>query len=154
MSLSKTLSDHIHHVHFGGNWTVSNLEAVLSDVTVDEALKQVNDLNTIATLTYHINYFVVAQISVLKGNDLKAKDSESFDHPDFPNEESWRSFVSKCLEDGKRLSQLVSTLSDDQLLDSFVDPKYGTYYRNLAGMVEHTHYHLGQISLIKKLIRQ
>ncbi|MDQ1090003.1 hypothetical protein QE390_004607 [Siphonobacter sp. SORGH_AS 1065] len=36
---------------------------------------------------------------------------------------------------------------------TFVDEKYGTYYRNLHGMIEHTHYHLGQIVLIKKILR-
>ncbi|HAI83731.1 MAG TPA: DUF1572 domain-containing protein, partial [Chitinophagaceae bacterium] len=29
----------------------------------------------------------------------------------------------------------------------------GTYYRNILGLIEHTHYHLGQIALIKKIIR-
>ena len=30
--------------------------------------------------------------------------------------------------------------------------KYGTYYRNFHGLIEHAHYHLGQIVLIKKLV--
>jgi len=40
-----------------------------------------------------------------------------------------------------------------QELDAiFVLEKYGTYRRNIEGMIEHAYYHLGQISLIKKMI--
>jgi hypothetical protein len=28
--------------------------------------------------------------------------------------------------------------------------KYGNYYRNIHGIIEHIHYHLGQIVLIEK----
>lgn len=153
MALSKALSEQIYQVHFGGNWTVSNLQSLLADVSREEALNQVKNLNTIATLSFHIHYFVMAQIRVLEGKELNASDAESFAHPDFPDEQSWRSFVDQCLTDGKRLSELVAKLEQDLLNTDFVDPKYGTYYRNISGMVEHTHYHLGQISLIKKLIR-
>ncbi|MGN6163930.1 MAG: hypothetical protein ACTHOF_05245 [Flavisolibacter sp.] len=43
-------------------------------------------------------------------------------------------------------------MADSKLDEIFVDEKYGTYYRNLQGIIEHTHYHLGQIVLIKKLL--
>ena len=36
----------------------------------------------------------------------------------------------------------------------FVKPEYGNYYRNLHGLIEHTHYHLGQVALIKKLLNE
>ena len=48
----------------------------------------------------------------------------------------------------------MEKLSDDKLFDNFADPKYGSYYRNLQGIVEHTHYHLGQIVLLKKIITE
>jgi len=44
---------------------------------------------------------------------------------------------------------------EDATLDSvFVDEKYGTYLRNIEGVIEHCYYHLGQISLIKKLVSE
>jgi len=39
------------------------------------------------------------------------------------------------------------------LTDDFTDEKYGTYQRNLIGILEHSYYHLGQIVLIKKLLK-
>jgi len=33
-----------------------------------------------------------------------------------------------------------------------MEEKYGNYYRNFHGIIEHCHYHLGQIVLIKKML--
>ena len=46
----------------------------------------------------------------------------------------------------------VENMSDRQLDATFVDKKYGTYQKNIEGVIEHSYYHLGQISLINKMI--
>jgi hypothetical protein len=43
-------------------------------------------------------------------------------------------------------------LPENKLEEVFDDKKYGNYYRNITGIIEHNHYHLGQIVLIKKII--
>ena len=43
-------------------------------------------------------------------------------------------------------------MPDTKLEEPFVDEKYGTYLRNIEAVIEHSYYHLGQISLIRKLI--
>ena len=45
-------------------------------------------------------------------------------------------------------------MTEDELLESFVDEKYGDYKRNIDVMIEHAYYHLGQILIIKKLINK
>ena len=47
---------------------------------------------------------------------------------------------------------MIEQLADEKLDSSFVDEKYGTYQRNIEGMIEHSYYHLGQIVLIKKVL--
>jgi len=49
---------------------------------------------------------------------------------------------------------LIEQLPESQLWVTFSQEKYGNYYRNLHGIIEHIHYHLGQIVLIKKIILQ
>lgn len=154
MSLSEQIAKHYSDVHFGGNWTWSNLKDTLEDVTWEEATQEVEGLNSILKLTFHINYFVRAQLDVLSGKPLTSKDSESFDHPVITSEEEWRAFVQQCLQDGEALSKRVQALPEETIWSDFVDPKYGSYFRNLIGAIEHTHYHLGQISLLKKLVRK
>jgi hypothetical protein len=47
--------------------------------------------------------------------------------------------------------RLTAELDEDMLDNAFTDPKYGSLRRNLEAIIEHSYYHLGQISLLKKL---
>ena len=60
--------------------------------------------------------------------------------------------VNSLITNAEVFANKVEQLEDNQLLDAFVDEKYGSYQRNIEGMIEHCYYHLGQISLIKKMI--
>ena len=153
MNITSHIAKHFHDVHFGGNWTWSNMKEQLSDVTWQEAITRIENLNTIATLAFHINYFIEAQIQVLKGGPLDAKDELSFAHPPINSQEDWDNFLYKIWRDAEELKMLIERLPDSVLNETFVESKYGTFYRNLTGMIEHTHYHLGQIAVIKKLVR-
>jgi hypothetical protein len=62
--------------------------------------------------------------------------------------------LNKTWQDTELLASLVEHLPESKLNEIFSQEKYGTYYRNLHGVIEHTHYHLGQIILIKKLLRE
>ena len=147
------LADHLHQVFNGGNWTWSNVREVLADVTVEEANIKLHGHNSIVGLTYHIWYFVNAVNDVLSHAPLTSKDSESFNHPAIADSAEWDAFRSKVLTDAERLCLLVRELPDERLSEIFVHAKYGTYYRNLLGLIEHTHYHLGQIAILKKSLR-
>jgi hypothetical protein len=43
-------------------------------------------------------------------------------------------------------------MPDKKLKEVFTDKKYGSYERNINAMIEHSYYHLGQITLIKKML--
>ncbi len=152
MNSSTQLAKHFKDVFFGGNWTTVNLKESLEGVTWEQATTKVESFNTIAVLTYHIGYFVSAVLKVLEGEPLNAKDKYSFDHPPIQSQEDWEGMVNGILSDAESMSNLIGQLPDSKLSENFTDGKYGSYYRNLFGIVEHTHYHLGQISLIKKLV--
>jgi hypothetical protein len=153
MSTTKLLAKHFKEVYFGGNWTSSNLKETLDDITVDEANFKIADFNTILCLSYHIHYFVVVQTTFLKGLEVKASDKLSFNHPEINDEIEWQEYKNKLLNEAAELIQLLEKLDDDILLFDFIAPQYGNYFRNINGLIEHTHYHLGQINLIKKLAR-
>jgi hypothetical protein len=55
------------------------------------------------------------------------------------------------LNEAEQFAVLLEQFSEEKLLGDFIESKYGTYYRNVHGIIEHTHYHLGQISLLKKM---
>ncbi|WP_115172101.1 DUF1572 domain-containing protein [Sphingobacterium spiritivorum] len=146
------LSKHFRDVHFGGNWTCVNLSDTLQNINWRQATTPVYNLNTIAMLVFHINYYVVAITDVLMGRQLTAQDKFSFDLKPINSEEEWQHLIHKTLQDAENLAVLIENLNHSYLDLEFTDPKYGTYYRNLLGVIEHTHYHLGQISILKKIV--
>lgn len=143
---------HIKGLYFGGNWTSVNVKDTIKDITLSQAKTKVSSLNTIAVLVYHINYYVEGILPVFKGGTLNIKDKFSFNAPNFSSEEEWEYFKESVLKNAELLISKIEKLSSEQLFQFFVDEKYGTYYRNLHGIIEHTHYHLGQIVIVKKLI--
>ncbi|MGE7775872.1 DinB family protein [Chitinophaga sp. NPDC101104] len=153
MHLAQQIAQHFRGVHFGGNWTAVNLKDVLADVTWQEATTPSGPLNTIAALVYHMNYYVSEVLKVLRGAPLQASDKFAFDLPPLRSEAEWRQLADKALEDAEAFADEIEKIPEAQLMEVFQDPRYGNYYRNLHGIIEHTHYHLGQITIIKKLLR-
>ncbi|MDF2382094.1 DinB family protein [Nostoc ellipsosporum NOK] len=126
----------------------------LSDVSREEAVTVVPGLtNSILALTYHIHYYVVTIRGVLLGGPLDAHDKFSFEHPAIETDEEWQLFLLEVWKTAEELCDLIEQLTDDRMDQHFVDEKYGNYIRNLLGLIEHTHYHLGQIVVIKKIVR-
>ncbi len=154
MQVSRQIAEHFRGVYFGGNWTWVNLQDTLHGITHQEAVAKIGSLHNMATLLYHMHYYVRAVTQVLQGAPLQAHDKYAFDVPEIRNAEEWDSMVSQYLEEGRQFARLVEQLPDDQLEHVFSEAKYGSYYRNLHGLIEHTHYHLGQMALIKKLLRE
>ena len=153
MKITSLLAKHLREVHFGGNWTWVNLKDTLANVNWQQATMQINSLNTIVKLTYHIHYYVTVVSKVLQGEPLTGKDKFSFDHPPINSEEDWQNLLNKVFTDAENFAKMVEALPDSKLEETFMEEKYGNYYRNLQGIIEHTHYHLGQIVIIKKLLQ-
>ncbi len=150
MDLSKQVAKHFRDVFFGGNWTTANLRDTLADVTWEQSLVQVGSTNSIASLTFHLSYFVFEVLKVLQGQPLTAHDKFSFDHPPIQSQEDWEKMQQEIWKAVEEFAQLVEQLPPEQWEADFTDSRYGSYYRNIHGIIEHAHYHLGQIRLMKK----
>ena len=152
MNTPAHIAKHFREVYFGGNWTSVNLEETLANVTWQLATTKVYSFNTIAVLVYHMNYYVSAVMKVLEGEPLNAKDAYSFEHPPIQSQEDWEKLLNRVWAEAESFASLVEQLPEEKLWEEFTDKKYGNYYRNLHGIIEHMHYHLGQIVLIKKIL--
>ena len=152
MQASTHLAKHFRDVFFGGNWTSVSLFDTLKDVSWQQANAKVDSLNTIVALTYHISYYISAVMKVLEGGPLDASDKFSFDHPPVQSQDDWDQMLAKIRAEAEQYAALVEQLPESKLWEDFAGGKYGNYYRNLQGVTEHTHYHLGQIAVIKKLL--
>jgi uncharacterized damage-inducible protein DinB len=152
MQTTQQIAKHFREVFFGGNWTSVNLKETLKDINWQQAATQVHSCNSIATLVFHINYYVSAVLKVLQGGPLDAHDKFSFNLPPIQSQQDWEQLMQKTFSEAEQFAALVEQLPDNKLTEDFTDKKYGSYYRNLHGIIEHSHYHLGQISLLKKIL--
>ncbi|MDO6674597.1 DinB family protein [Tenacibaculum sp. 1_MG-2023] len=132
----------------------TNFKEQIIDLDWKQATQKIEDFNTIADLTFHINYYISGVLKVLEGGTLDIRDKFSFDSPPIKSEQNWKELVNKFCSNSEKLISLVEKMTDEKLLSDFVNKKYGTYFRNIDVMIEHTYYHLGQIILIKKKVIQ
>ncbi|WP_233783121.1 DUF1572 domain-containing protein [Flavivirga eckloniae] len=137
-----------------GKWVSgTNFKEQIFDLDWKEAIQEVDSLNSIADLTFHVSYYIAGVTNVLEGGSLDIRDKYSFDYPPIESHEDWRNLVNKFCTDSEKFISLVENMTKEQLFEPFVDEKYGNYHRNIDVMIEHTYYHLGQVMLIKKMIK-
>ena len=150
-SIPQLLAKHLREVHFGGNWSTSCLRDQLQGLTLQQAMRQPFDTHSIATLTVHATYYVRVLGEVLKSGQLQAKDELSFMLPDLHTEAQWQQLQNDLWARAEETAALLEALAPEQLTRPFTDEKYGLWHRNILGIIEHLHYHLGQIALLRKI---
>ena len=92
------------------------------------------------------------QLPVFEGGELMASDKDSFIHEPITCTEDWEAVKKEMFTVVDLYITKIENLPNTIFNNSFADEKYGTYYRNISGVLEHSHYHLGQIVLLKKFV--
>ena len=147
------MADRLAEVLLSGRWVANtNYKELLEDVTWQQATQKIGGLNSIVALTYHVNYYIGGILPVLKGGSLEIRDKFSFQVPKIESQVDWERMRTEFIANSEAFVEAVSNLPETQLDAVFVDEKYGTYARNIEGLIEHSYYHLGQISFLKKMI--
>jgi len=151
----KHLANRFREVILNGTWIANtNFKNQLENLDYKMATTKVDSFNTIADLAQHIHYYINGVKNVLIGGNLEIKDKYSFDFEPITTQKQWEQFLSIFWKNAEEFATLVENMSTEKLNQPFVNEKYGTYYRNIDGMIEHSYYHLGQISLLKKQLQK
>ena len=153
MSSSAALAKRLREVVLDGRWVANtNFKDQLSTLSLEQALMKVGNHNSIAALTFHVDYYIGGVLHVLEGGTLDIHDKYSFDLPELTTEHQWQELLTAFWLHAEQLARRVELLTEDDLIAVFVDERYGTLRRNIDGIIEHAYYHLGQISLLRKLL--
>jgi len=147
------IANRLREVLLNGHWIANtNYQEQLADISWEQAILKINNLNTIAALTYHINYYLKGLLAAFETGKLEINDKYSFELPEIVNKNDWDKLRSDFLINAALFANKVEQLNAEIFDQPFFDEKYGSYLRNIEGVVEHSYYHLGQIVLIKKII--
>lgn len=155
MEHSDRFAERLSEVFLKGQWIANtNFRLALEDVSLEESVHSIDGLNSIYKLAYHVNYYLSGLCKVFEHNILDISDRFSFPENQAETPGQWETFKIDFQLNARRLISLVEKLTDSDLDAAFVHPQYGSNRRNLEALIEHAYYHLGQISLIKKLVRK
>jgi uncharacterized damage-inducible protein DinB len=153
MKTNSTIANRFREVMLNGTWIANtNFKDQLSDVSFKLANYKIENLNTIGVLAQHIHYYIAGINNVFEGGTLDIRDKYSFDFPPIASQKDWEYILSTLWNDAEKFANFVEQLPENKLIEHFVEEKFGTYQRNIDGMIEHCYYHLGQITLLKKMI--
>jgi hypothetical protein len=151
--MNKDLTNRLREVLLNGKWIANtNFKEQITSVSWEQAIQKVENLNTIALLTFHVNYYLKGLLNVFEGGNLDIKDKFSFDMPEIKSETDWLNLVNEFVSNAEKFINQVEKMDDNLLAQPFVKEEYGSYLRNIEAQIEHSYYHLGQVSLIKKMI--
>jgi uncharacterized damage-inducible protein DinB len=153
MTLLEHIAQNIVAVYDGENWTESTISNTLKDISLEEAQRTTpGSKNTIASLLHHITYWNRIMVIRLGGTAVKAQAANGFDVQPMLTAADWKDLKEDNLKSAYELADAVKVVNDEDLLSDIL-PDHSSAFKNIIGISEHTHYHLGQIVILKNLLR-
>jgi len=153
MQRNSILANRLREVLLDGLWIANtNYKSQITAISWQQAIQKVNDLNSIAALTFHINYYLDGLLRALESGVLDIHDKFSFDMPPINSEDDWLKLRNEFIKNAELFINKVEDMDESMMDAPFIDERYGTYEKNINGVVEHCYYHLGQVVIIRKML--
>ena len=153
MSITEAIAQHVLDVHEGNNWTEVDLAHTLRDITLAEATTQTAaSPNTIAALVRHLAYWNRIMAHRAHGEPAVVSPTNGFDGPTLRSEADWAALCADLMASARELAAAIRSFPEPRLEEPII-LKYSSAYKNMQGAVEHLHYHLGQLVVLKNLLR-
>ena len=153
MNITSLIAQHLIDAHEGNNWTEVSIADTLKDVTAEEAATLTKaSPNTIASLLHHITFWNRVMIQRMQGINVKIDAHNGYHVPSLQTEEDWLQLKVENNISSHELAAAMSGFDEAKLSEPLVAGG-SSAYKNFQGAVEHIHYHIGQMVILKKLIR-
>ncbi len=87
MTRNLTIASRLREVLLNGHWIANtNYKEQILSLNWQHAIQKIDPLNTIAALTYHINYYLAGLLNAFENGKLEIRDKYSFDLPQISSE--------------------------------------------------------------------
>lgn len=147
--LSKLLKDHFN----GDPWIDVQLLDSLKGLTAKEAARNINGLNSVWEIVQHMTCWRETLLQRIEGRHVPAPAHNYF----FPLKDTSAAAWTAAIKQLKASQEaLLDYLSNDNIAVIDEAPPGSNYsrYELLQGVLQHDAYHLGQIVLIRKMLKQ
>ena len=140
MKITQLIAAHLQEAFEGNNWSDVNVKDTLDGITFRQATHVTNaSPNTIKQRLQGIE----PEISAANGFDLQPITSEH----------DWVQLKKNAFDTVNELASAIRDFPDERLPEESPVGK-GSFYKKLQGVIEHNYYHLGQIVILKNLIKK
>lgn len=139
---------------YGNNWPGIDVNQIFSEIDDEMADKKLDLFNnTIHQIARHILATEFVVIKRLQGINHKLKEEEEWIPIDQLKKLKWTDTREEIIDSKKKII-FELTQQCDSNLDNPILEDYSTIYDTIQGHIQHTYYHIGQISIIKKIIEK
>lgn len=154
MSPTERIAKALLDIFYGENWTDVTIQQTLRDISFEMAQEKVPfTKNTISKILFHLKYSneIVSQRADKIPAEYK-NEEEGFEAPFLESDEQWQNLITETYKSAEILNAKIKNFDEAKLNDPII-PGFSSAYRNFQGIVEHAHYHLGQMMMIKKFLQ-
>lgn len=149
------IANRISEVFLTGRWIANtNYKEQIESISWQQATQKCHQLNTISDLIYHVNYFLDELLKSMETGKAAGTLKHSFTIPPINAEEDWKHITGNLLTNAEKLMNSLLQMDVEVLDKPFINAKLGTLLQHIDAVIEHSYYHLGQITLIRKMISQ
>lgn len=150
-----SIANRLREVLLDGHWIANtNYKDQIENLHWQTAIEKLNNVNSIAALVYHINYYLAGLLEAFESGKLDIHDNKSFNLLPIRSAADWEELMAEFLSNAEKFVSTIEEMDNTLFDQSFIDLKYGSYLRNIEGVIEHSYYHLGQIVMIKKMLME
>lgn len=136
----------------GENWVDVNLTATLGNIGAAEAAKKIDpNLNTIWEIVNHLIAWRKNVLERVKGHRMQSPADNYFKPVEDQSDVAWHDTLQALKQSQQEWVQFLDTMPAENLQNIY-SGNNASYYKNIHGIIQHDHYHLGQIVLLAKLV--
>ena len=147
----------LEEIYSGRPWYGDSFTDIFNNISTDDAVRKPPTVShSIVELIYHIitwRQFVIKQLQGDREFDVKQNDKNDWRELNYGDENLWKNALSEFDRTHRSLISELDNFNDNSLTELAPLRNY-TYEFLLTGLIQHDMYHLGQISLIKSILKR
>ena len=125
MTRNKIIASRLREVLLNGHWLANtNIKEQIQSINWQQATQKIDNLNTIAALTFHLNYYLAGLINAFENGKLEISDKYSYDLPPITSETEWNKLVSEFIANSDKFAKIVEQMDETDFDKPFINEKY------------------------------
>ena len=150
MREAERITDQAQKMFDGGAWHGPSVVEVLADVDANLAASHpIPDAHSIWELVLHLVATQAVLLRRIRGESAGLKSDEFWLPVPPASESAWAETVERLKRQEAELRRAIAAFPEERL-DARLTAEGSSAYNNFHGHVQHSAYHAGQISLLKK----